>query len=208
MNTFTTLLKRVKKKSSGIEDLSTALQEFLFFSPCIYYSSCLCSHTYFSLLSPFYPHFCPYYPHILLLFTPLKPRHWSPFKVKGLFPSCVILLCPAVCSFWLLAFPLCCCFRAEMSSGGGVVRKAAASSYQGTRLLKIWRDLHMSTVQLPVGLRLPKSPRDLCRDCWLLLSVEVSQVCSLSASSLHLELQEADNGFGFFSCETSWSKPY
>lgn len=61
----------------------------------------------------------------------------------------------------------------------------------------------MSTVQLPVGLRLPKRPWDLCRDSQLLLSVEVSQVCSLSASSPHLELQEADNGFGLFSSETS-----
>lgn len=46
-----------------------------------------------------------------------------------------------------------------MGSGGGIVRKAVASSYQGIWLQKIWRDLYMSTMQLPLGLRLPKSPR-------------------------------------------------
>lgn len=35
----------------------------------------------------------------------------------------------------------------------------------------------------------------VCGVCWLLLSIKVSQVCSLSAPLLHLKLQEADNVF-------------
>lgn len=200
MNTFTTLLRRVRRKRNNLI-LKIYPQHSRNFCSSLFVSTILLASLLlltFSLLStPFCHHFCSYYPHILFFFTPLKLRHWSPFKVQGLLPSCIIILCPAVCLtcefIWLLAFPLCCCFRAEMSSGGGIVRKAGASSYQGTRLLKIWRGLHVSTVPLPVCLRLPKSPWDLCRDCWLLFSVEVRQVCSLSVSLLHLELQEADN---------------